>query len=194
MTLDDAEFTKAFRQYAELSSKTMTESINKVAIDLCFKAAAQMPSGDPSREHPKGAKIYHVLAAGGKRSKNGESLETKLGKAVKGKGNRILADKIFNRRRRSKGYSAVICRKIAGDLGARLSVRAGKIKYASGKRAVKSIKPFAVLDVKGLEKTHVDDVIQPAFERAMRIVTAKMVRRVNKKLAEAAKKHSGRKR
>lgn len=195
LTLEDEEFTRAFRQYVELSSKTLAQSVNDKAKDLCFAAAREIASGDPAREHPKGAKIYHILAAGGNSRKNGQSLETRFGKAVKGKGNKKLADKIYNRRIRSRGYSRAICVKMAGDLGARLTIKAGKIKHASGVKARwHQIKPAAFLNVKGLEKSHVEDVIQPAFERALRRVANDMQKYINKKLREAARKHSGRKR
>jgi len=194
IALEDEEFTRAFNQYLDVTSKTVTEAVNAKAKDLCFQAARQMNSGDPSREHPKGSRIYHVLAAGGNSRKNGQSLETRFGKAPKGKGNKKLADKIYNRRRRSKGYSRAICVKMAGDFGAKLTVKAGKINYASGTPAKPSIRPVAYLNVKGLEKDHVDNELQPAFERGLRIVTRDMRKYLSKKMARDAKKHSGKKR
>ena len=194
LTLEDKEFTKAFRQYVELSDKTLAESINKKTKDLCFAAARQIVPGAPHESYTKGHRIYNILAAGGNRRKNGESLETRFGKKPKGKGNKALANKIYGRRKRSIGYSRALLIKLASDFGARLTVKAGKIKYANGKPAKPEIKPKAILDIKGLEKSHVDKVIQPAFDGALRVVAKDMQVYIDRKLAQAAKKHSGKKR
>lgn len=195
--IEDEDFIRALQQYTDLSSQNLTDAINKKAKDLCFEAAKVMPRGEPYKDNPKGAKIYHVLAAGGNRAKNGQSLETRFGKHPKGKGNKKIANKIATARNTAKNYSRAICLKMAADLGATLTRfvnKAGKIKHARGKAAKKGIKIAAYLDVDGLEKSHVQDVIQPAFNKAAKKVEKDMQKHINRKLREAAKKHSGRKR
>ena len=196
--LNNEEFEEAFKQYAILSSKKVAESVNDKAIDLCIKAGKSIEKGEPYQKWPKGHRIYHILAAGGNRRKNGESLETRFGKAPKGKGNKKLANKIAVARNKSKNYSKAICFKLATELGAQLRsfvARSGKIKYANAQKAKwQEYKPKAYLDVEGLEKDHVDDVMQPAFTKALPIVAKDMQKYIDRKLREAAKKHSGKKR
>ena len=182
LTFENKEFTRAIQQYEEASGKELAQILDDKGKDVCFFSAREIESGDPSREHPKGSIIYHALASSG---------GTRFGTAVKGQGNKKLADKIYNRRRRSKGYSRAIFVKMAGDLGARLTVKAGKIRYAGADKAKPGIKPFVLLRVDGLEKTHVENVLQPAIDRALPKVAADMNKYTQRKLSAIAKKHSG---
>lgn len=198
ITIEDEGFVRALQQYTDLTSENTVDAINKKAKDLCFEAAKQMPVGKPYKDNPKGSKIYHVLAAGGNRAKNGQSLETRFGKHPKGKGNKKMANKIAVSRNTASNYSKAICLKMASDIGGylkrRIIKKSGTIKHARGKRATKGMKIKATLDVEGLEKSHVDEVIQPAFNRAAKATTKDIQKYIDRKMKEAAKKHSGKRR
>lgn len=179
IVFDDADFTEALSEYVGVTSKTLTEAINAKAKDVCFKAANETikPSEVSAniKRYPKGTPLWHALAATG---------ATKYGKAVRGEGNKKLANKIYNSRIRATGFSRAIWRKIASDFGASLRGKAAKISAARGIKARKSHKPFAVLLADDLEVDHVRGVMQPAVDRALKHVARDMVKYLSRKMGE----------
>lgn len=192
IVIDNKEFMAALIAYEKQSSKDMAAVLNKKAIDLCFKAGAQVPKSFPVKGRPKRDKLYNIIAAGGISKKTGKSLESPIGKAVKGQGNKALAEKIWEKRKGAKGYSAAVFRAMAQKLGAKITKKSGTIKGANAIPAKAGIKQQVVMTVKGLEKDHVQNVMQPAIDAAIPVVIADMVNRINESLEKAAKKHSGR--
>lgn len=177
ITFQDEEFTRVFREYSKATSKTLEGAINAKAKDVCFRAAnaANTKTSTFPDRYPKESPLWHALAATG---------ATKFGQAVKGQGNKKLARTIYNSRLRAKGYSRAIWRKIASDFGGALSGKASKIDHARGIKAKDSFKPEAQLIVDGLEQSHVDDVMQPAIDAALKYVAADMRLYLAKKMSK----------
>jgi len=198
LTFEDAEFTRALRDYQEAQSMELSDILNKKGIDLGFQAAAQLASAiDPSRFYGQGSPLFHALAAGGKSRKNGKSLMTRFGKAVKGQGNKKLADKIYNSRKRSGGYARAMCLTMADHLGANIRLKANfkkNMSHVSATKAEPGIKPIVTMTINKAQEGMIYEVIQPAINAAMRVVAADMDKYSIPRLAKAAKRHSGRKR
>jgi hypothetical protein len=178
LTVDSREFTAALNDLIKMSSREMPEVIDGVARDLCFSAAKLTKKARSAEiERLRGSKLAHALA-------------TMTGRP-KGTGNKARADSLVNRWLAAVSYSKAIWVKIARDLGARLNSQFS-IHNAKGHRAKPGIKPTVILEVKGLESGHVDDIMQVALNKAVPIVTRKMTDRVNKKLRDMAAKKSAR--
>jgi len=195
--VDTGELERALRDYMAYTSKTLPEAVEKIATDVNFQAfrLCRRTIWKPTNWSEFGGgqgvdpAFFHALATG--KTKFGV---TKFGAAVKGKGNDKIAEKIFNARTRATNYSAAIFLKLASDLGAKIRSRAKamKIKHAKAKRAHRKFRPTIILRVEGLERQHVDDIIQPAMQDGINAVANDKREYINRKIAEGARRHSGR--
>ena len=111
----------------------------------------------------------------------------------KGRGNKASADKIVNARKSSSGYSKAIWLQIAKDLGAKIKSNVN-IKHAQGTKAKQGLKPTTILEVLGLEQAHIDEVMQTGLNKAVPVITKKMIDRIEWKMAKLAAKKSGKRR
>ena len=146
---------------------------------------------------------HEDLSEGEAASKHWHALTAFLGLEVKDprhKTNNLVrihsgtcADKIVNARKSASGYSKAIWLQIAKDLGAKLRSNV-KIRHAEGIRAKQGLKPTTILEVLGLEQAHIDEVMQTGLNKAVPIITQKMIKRVESKLAQLAAKKSGKRR
>jgi len=193
MKVDLTEFNAAMRNYVKETKMTVAEAVDKKAIDLAFKANQESKRADKGTIQPKGSQLYHVLAATG---------ATRHGKSVKGKGNKKIADKIASGRTSAVNYNKAIWLKLAADLGAavkRLAKRSAKMDHVTGTKSKKggvTDKPFALLEIgglKGVEAKNMREQLEPALKRAMTTVIKDMRVYIERKIAERAKKYSGRK-
>jgi len=197
--VDTGELERALRDYMAYTSKTLPEAVEKIAIDVDYQAyrLCKRTIWNPTKwsEFDGGQGVdrafFHALATG--KTKFGV---TKFGAAVKGQGNEKIAKKIFDARTRATNYSATIFLKLAFDLGAKIRsrARASKIKHAKAKRAHRKFHPAVILTVEGLEKKHVDEIIQPAMQGGINAVAKDKREYINRKIAEGARRHSGRRR
>lgn len=180
LKVDSAEFMAALNDIVKMSSRELPEVIDGVGRDLCFAAQGKTKKAPVAKiEKLRGSKLAHALA-------------TKRGKK-KGRGNKAEADKIINARKSATGYSKAIWLQMAKDLGAKLRANVS-IKHAKGIKAKQGVMPTTVLEVLGLQQSHVDEIMQSALDKAVPVISQKMRKRVESKLAEIAAKKSGRRR
>jgi hypothetical protein len=184
--VDTSELVRAIRAYEKHSSREMPAIINGTAIDVAFKSnsAAKLASEGKIRGADKNGKLFYALAASGK---------SKFGQVVKGEGIKAAAEKILNARLSARYYSKVLFLKMAQDLGKTLrTVKKALPSNAKGKKAKEAIVCFATLTIEGIEKEHADKIIGPAFQKGINAAAKAKRDRIAKKLAEGARKHSGR--
>jgi hypothetical protein len=185
--VDTGELQRALRDYMAHTSKTLPEAVNKIAIDVAFQAnrAAKRATPNNIKRADANGKLFHSLAATG---------ATKFGKAVRGQGNAEIAQKIFDARVRAINYSKAIFLKLAKDLGGNMRSAIGR-SLPSGPtatRARNSIRPQAVLDIVGIQDKHAANIIQPAMQGGINAVAKDKREYINRKIAEGARRHSGR--
>jgi hypothetical protein len=187
LTFDSAEFARALRDYETASQKEMSEILNEKGIKLSFEAAKQLAGmGDVKRYYGKGSPLFHSLAATG---------ATKFGQAVKGQGNKKLADKIYESRVRAKNYARAMCLAMASHLGGNVRlVKAKSIKHAGASKAKPGMKIEVRMWINKAQEGMINDVIGPAIKKALVEQVLDMDKYSQPRLAKAAKKHSGRKR
>lgn len=192
------EFTKALQEYLIESRKETGTALNEKGVRVAFTASKEMPEAievraQISTDHPKGSPLWHALATG--KTSLGA---TKLGAAVKGKGNKKLADKIFASRNRHAGYSRFLFLKLASDLGGKVRAvkKLASIDNAKGQRANEGGKQDfmrAVLQILGVDPEH-GGKLDRAIAQALTIEARDMRKYIEAKIAKRAKAHSGRKR
>jgi len=187
--VDTGELERALRDYMAYTSKTLPEAVNKIAIDVAFQAnrAAKKATPKNIKRADANGRLFHSLAATG---------ATKFGTAVRGQGNAKIAQKIFDARVRAVNYSKAIFLKLAKDLGGNMRSALGR-SLPSGPTATKarnSIRPQAVLDIVGIQEKHAASIIQPAMQKGINAVANDKREYINRKIAEGARRHSGRRR
>jgi len=202
--VDTGELERSLRDYMAYTSKTLPEAVNKIAIDVAFQAEKVVTRSafktvsweklayvGTTTTTTVNKALFHALATG--KTRFGK---TRFGAAVKGQGNEEIAKKIFESRGRAVNYSRAIFIKLAEDLGKvlRRSVGRGLPRNASATKARKSIRPQASLNVDGVEKRHADDVLQPAMQRGIDAAAKDKREYITRKIAEGARRHSGRRR
>lgn len=184
--VDTSDLVAALKAYEKHSSRSMPEIINGTAVDVAFKAnsAAKLASEGKIRKADKNGKLFYALAASGK---------SKFGQVVKGEGIKAAAEKILNARLSARYYSKVLFLKLAQDLGKNLrTVKKALPSNAEGTKAKEALVCFATLEIEGIEKSHADDIIQPALQKGINAAAKAKRDRIAKKLAEGARKYSGR--
>ena len=185
LSWDMKEFSDALKLYEEATQQEMANVINHKAQRICMGAAADISAAQKLPNFSTG--LFNALATG-KTSRG----ELRMGSAVKGKGNHAKATEIFKSRKRAYGYSRAIWRKLAVDLGKKLTNKFN-IKHATGIQAKKGARPTARMTINGLEQDHIDRFMQPALEKAISEEAASMVEHALDKLAKIAAQRSGRK-
>jgi hypothetical protein len=218
VTVDLTEFTKALKEYAAVSRRTVSESVNKKARDFCFNAAEHTDVSAENGIRDVGYSLFHALAAakpGGKGSsdfkdaaeKAQERISARFGKGPfpKGSKNRQAANAIQRLRLRARRYSQALWYKLVDQLrsqtseakgGKRGPAKKSKIKNTTAKAAIQSGKfdrPQAVLEIVGVETEHVQRVLQEAANLGMRDTILDMRDYINLKLGKVAGDYSGRK-
>lgn len=197
VTWEQKEFQNALREYLVESRMGVADAVNKKAGDVAFSASKQMPSAVEVKtkintDLPRESALWHALATGKTRSG-----ATKFGTAVRGKGNDKIASKIFNSRTRAAGFSRTIYLKIARDFGKSVaSVRLNRIKNTTIKKAgAERDRDYldAVFEVLGIDTDGgYYGMHNEAIRSALALQAADMRKYINRKIAERAKKHSGR--
>jgi hypothetical protein len=184
--VDTSELVRAIRAYEKHSSREMPAIINGTAIDVAFKAnsAAKLASEGKIRGADKNGKLFYALAASGK---------SRFGRVVKGEKIKKAAARILKARINARFYSKVLFLRMVKDLGGKLrSIKRDLPSNAKGQKAKESAVCFATLTIEGIEKEHADKIIGPAFQRGVNAAAKAKRDRIAKKLAEGARKHSGR--
>ena len=177
LTVDSDEFMAALDDVIKMSSRELPEVLDGVGRDLCFAAQAKTKKAPIAKiEKLRGSKLVHMIAT--------------ISGNKKGRGNKASADKIVNARKSASGYSKAIWLQIAKDLGAKLRANVS-IKHAKGTKAKQGVIPTTVLEVIGLQQAHVDQIMQNALDKAVPVISQKMRKRVESKLAEISEKKSG---
>jgi hypothetical protein len=192
--VDLREFNKALKEYVAESKMEIADAINKKAGDIAFRAAVNTPvaKGITVKDVgiPKGHPFWHAIATG--KTKFGVS---KKGAAVKGKGNKKIANAIFASRKRHISYSRALFLHIAAELGQKVkSIRkSSKIENAGGLKADRkglTDKPRATLKIIGVESSHAP-ILQDALNDGIAWVIKDMAGYVGNKIAKRAKAKSG---
>jgi len=184
--VDTSELVRAIRAYEKHSSREMPAIINGTAIDVAFKSnqAAKLASEGKIRGADKDGRMWYAWAASG---------ETRFGKTVKGKGIKAAAEKILKARLDARFYSKVLFLKLVKDLGGKLRTAIRELpSNAEGKKAKEALVCYATLTIEGIEKEHADKIIGPAFQKGINAAAKAKRDRIAKKIAEGARKHSGR--
>jgi hypothetical protein len=180
LTVDSAEFFEALEDYIKTSSRDLPVILDGLGRDLCFAAEKKTKKAPVAKiEKLRGSKLAHALAT--------------MSGNKKGRGNKASADKIVNARKSSSGYSKAIWLQIAKDLGAKIKSNVN-IKHAQGTKAKQGLKPTTILEVLGLEQAHIDEVMQTGLNKAVPVITKKMIDRIEWKMAKLAAKKSGKRR
>lgn len=193
--LDLSEFTAALRQYVVESRLEVQDAVNKKAGDVAFAATKHLPKREKTlgeiNRFGKGNKLFHSLATG--KTKSGISTK---GAAVKGKGNKKIADAIFASRKRHVSYSSSLFLYLAQKFGKKVRAlkKMNNIDNAAATLARRSgqfDKPEAVLEIIGVESTH-EPLLMDAMQKGLSSQVADMQKYIERKIAERAKAHSGR--
>lgn len=187
--VDTSELVAALKAYEKHSSRSMPAIINGTAIDVAFKAnrAAKKARGEDMMHHQNYInKMFHALATMG---------NNKFGPTPKGKGNQRIAERIAKDRYDAIGYTKALFLKLAKDLGKNLRASVGRTlpSNADGQKAKEAFVCFAILTINGIEKRHADEQVQPALQKGVDLAAKAKRDRIAKKLAEGARKYSGRK-
>ena len=213
VTVDLTEFNTAIKEYIFHSKMEVSEAVNKKAGDIALFAAKRAKKATKGGYPPFSSGLYNALVAADPKKSSGSFSEgAKMaqhrirnkfpGQTVKGKGNEKAAKYLFSRRTGSIGYSKALFIKLAKDLGKTVTgVRVSKKKEASidnatGKKAKVSgtfDKPFATLEIQGVEQDHASNEIEPALQAGVDDAVKDMAKYINRKLRQLARKHSGRK-
>jgi len=190
-----AEFTKALQEYLVESRKDTGTALNEKAVRIAFSANKNMPSAlevkaQISTDHPKGSSLWHAIATG--KTKFGI---TKFGAAVRGQGNKKIADQIYSSRVRHAGYSRSLFLKLASDLGGKVRAvkKVASIENAKGKKANEGGKKdfmAAVLQILGVDQDH-GSKLDKAIASALTTEAADMRKYIEAKIAKRAQAHSG---
>jgi len=184
--VDTSELVRAIRAYERHSSREMPKIINGTAIDVAFKSnqAAKLASERKIRGADKNGRLFYALAASG---------ATKFGKTVKGDEIKKAAARILKARINARFYSKVLFLRLVKDLGGKLrSIKRELPSNAKGQKAKESAVCYATLTIEGIEKEHADKIIQPALQKGVDRAAKAKRDRIAKKLAEGARKYSGR--
>ena len=217
VTVDLSEFNKALREYVDVSRLTISEAVNKKARDFCFNAAEHTDVSADGGIRDVDPSLFNALAAaklGGKGSSDfksaAETAQERIaarfgqGPFPRGKGNRKAANAIQRLRFRARRYSQALWYKLVDQLrsqtaeangGKRGPSKKNKIKNTNANAATQSgrfDKPKAVLDIVGVEDTHVQKVLQKAANMGMRDTILDMRDYINLKLGKVAGDYSGR--
>lgn len=194
-TWEMREFTKALQQYLVESRKDTGTAINEKAVRVAFSASKEMPAAIEvrariSNDHPKGSPLWHALATG--KTSHGQN---KFGSAVRGKGNKKLADKIYASRNRHAGYSRFLFLKLASDLGGKVRAvkKLASIDNAKGKKATEAGRDDfmkAVLQILGVDQEH-GGKLDRAIAQALTLEARDMQKYIERKIAKRAQAHSG---
>ena len=189
------QFQSAFREYLTEARKDAGEETNRRAVNISFKASKEMPTAIEVRanilkDHPKESALWNALATG--KTRLGVS---KFGSAVRGKGNKKIAEAIFKSRGRHAGYSRYLFLDLASDLGAKVRAvkKLSSIKNAKGTKASEAGKADyvrAVLEILGVDSEH-GTLLDKAIAQAMIGEADDMRKYLGAKLAKRAKAHSG---
>ena len=214
VTVDLTEFNTAIKEYIFHSKMEISEAVNKKAGDIALFAAKRAKKATRGSYPPLSSGLYNALVAADPKKSSGpfakaaEEAQHRIrkkfsGPIPRGKRNAKAAAYLFSRRSQSAGYSKALFVKLANDLGKAVTgVRVSKKKQASidnatGKKAKVSgtfDKPFAVLEIKGVEQDHANNEIEPALQAGVNDAVKDMGKYINRKLRELARKHSGRRR
>jgi hypothetical protein len=199
VSVEAREFQKALVDYLIASKKDVGFALNKKGGDVAFSASKQMPEAIEvqatiNTDYPQGEPLWHAIATG--KTRFGV---TKFGAAVKGKGNKKIADKIFNSRSRRAGFSRSIFLKIARDFGKKVKkLKSDKVKNTKVKLAgTNGDDDFmaAVFEILGVDgQRGFDSRLDRAIRWGLREQAADMQKYINDKIAKRAKAHSGRRR
>jgi hypothetical protein len=184
--VDTSELVRAIRAYEKHSSREMPAIINGTAIDVAFKSnsAAKLASEGKIRGADKNGRLFYALAASGK---------SRFGQVVKGEKIKKAAARILKARINARFYSKVLFLRLVKDLGGKLrSIKRDLPSNAKGQKAKESAVCFATLTIEGIEKEHAGKIIGPAFQKGINAAAKAKRDRIAKKLAEGARKHSGR--
>jgi hypothetical protein len=181
VSCDPSELVRALRDYSAVSRRDLPKLVNDAAIDAAFKANRLAPKAKLSAIPPFKTGLYYALAA-----QRG---------FVKGQGIKKEAEKIHARRRSAVSYSKALFLALAGKLGAKLKTRVGAKQApdnAEADKARPSLRPVAILRIKGVDQSHADDVLSPAMQKGVAASAAKFREKLAKKMAKDAKDRSGR--
>lgn len=207
--VDLTEFHQAMREYVAEARLTVAEAVNKQAIELAFNANRETKRAQAASIPAVSTGLFHALASARPGSGSAEfqrvaigaqrKLKKKFGgRVVKGSGNLSkAADFLRSRRTGGVNYSKSLWLRIASQLGAnvtKLKRKSSKINNTSAKRAKESgsfDKPVAEFTISGVEKRHVERLLQPALESAVPKTIKSMQDYVSRKLRERAAARSG---
>jgi hypothetical protein len=199
VSVEAKEFEKALREYLLASKKDVGFALNKKAGDVAFSASKNMPGAVEVKatirtDYPRDNPLWHALATG--KTSRGAS---KVGTAVRGKGNNKIASAIYNSRSRAAGFSRTIFLRIARDFGKKVSgLRTSQIENTKVKKSgTKGDSDFmdAIFEVLGVSKDRGHDSrMDEAIRDALADQAADMRKYIEAKIAKRAKAHSGRKR
>jgi hypothetical protein len=197
VSVEAKEFQKALVEYLTASKKDVGFALNKKSGDVAFSASKQMPGvievkATIETDYPKGEPLWHALATG--KARFGV---TKFGAAVKGKGNKKIADRIFNSRSRRAGFSRSIFLRIARDFGKKVQkLKSDQVKNTKVWLAeTRGEDDFmsAVFEVLGIDgQRGFDRRLDWAIRWALEEQAVDMRKYIEDKIAKRAKAHSGR--
>lgn len=184
VSVDLREFQRALNEYEKHSSRDLQQLVKSAAVDVAFKAYSEADAAKKGNFPKLASGLYNSLAATG---------ATRFGKAVRGKGNKAIAKKIFDARNTSVFYSKALFLTMAGQLGAKMRKTRKRVKNATATERKSNVRPFVTLKIEGVEDSHARDILTPAMQRGVDRVAKKYFDKVAKKLAQRAKQYSGRK-
>lgn len=178
------QFKAALKQYQQATGKDMADVLNRAGANIAMRALSFTPQAKPSqidRYSPDRSALMHALATKG----------TKHGKAKKGEGNKALAWKIYNSRKRGRGYIRAGWVEAAKDMGAkpRMKVKpGGRAAKGYGRKASRIKLQGDIYNFsEGAELVGLNPL-----KRAIVFVAADMKTYADKKLAKTARRFSGR--
>lgn len=214
--VDLREFTQALQLYVEESRLEVADAVNKKAGDVAIMAAKRAKKAQKGAFPPLSSGIYNALAAADSNKYGGsfgdgafvaqEKLKKRFGgRVVKGQGNAKAAKYLYNRRAGAIGYSKSIFLRLATQIGkavrgvkvgkrvGALKSKHGEITQAKPAELTKwNDKPFATLEIFGIDKDHAKQEIEPALQGGVDDAVKDMRVYLNKKMRERARARSGR--
>lgn len=185
----DKEFKKAIKDYQKAAGKDLPTVLNQVAVDLCFKAASKQKSVRKSKLNPHDPDNY---AANKKKSHLMFALlNTKEGRR-KGKGStrKEKARSLYKIRQSSRGYikAGFLAMAKKGGANVRINITPEMLADARFKKATPS-SPIVYMRHGALGST---TLASKAMAAAIPAARANLLRRLDRKLAALAKRHSAR--
>lgn len=189
MRIHTDDFRKALKTYQKATEKDMAEVLNRAGRNVAFKAMAFTPMTrlqkirrfEPDGSGTRQSRLFHALATKGNR----------LGQAKKGRGNQALAEKIFERRGRSRGYIKAGWIEAAKDFGGRPRKKTfpgGRAAQGYGKKASTfRLEAWLYNFAEGADK-----VGKVPLNRAMAVVAKDMTNYAYKRMRRTGKRYSGR--